>query len=274
MSRIIYTASAFARDSLLHIQETGCLRARSRHRSARQGLASFLFFVVESGAGTLMYDGDTYVLRGGDCAFIDCQEPYAHETAAALWQLRWVHFAGPRMKNIYAKYVARGGQPAFPTAQTAAYLHLLEEVEAVAQSSSYVRDMELSALLSKLLVLLMSDAWQGGAAARPAPKKEEMAQVKEYLDAHYREAIALDDLAAHFYINKFYLAKLFRAAYGLTVHDYLMRRRVTVAKQLLRYSTQSMEEISQAVGLGSANYFARIFRQVEGMAPREYRRRW
>ena len=54
--RIIYTPSPFARASLVHLQEVGTLQARSPHASTRQGLASYLFFMVESGSGTLEYE--------------------------------------------------------------------------------------------------------------------------------------------------------------------------------------------------------------------------
>ena len=67
--RIIYTPSPFARASLVHLQEVGTLQARSPHASTRQGLASYLFFMVESGSGTLEYEGQTRALRAGDCAF-------------------------------------------------------------------------------------------------------------------------------------------------------------------------------------------------------------
>ena len=52
-SRILYTPSPFARTNLLHLQEVGSLQARRPHASARQGLASYLVFLVESGSGTL-----------------------------------------------------------------------------------------------------------------------------------------------------------------------------------------------------------------------------
>ena len=66
----------------------------------RQGLASYLFFVVESGSGTLEYEGETRVLSAGDCVFLDCRRPYRHYTGDDLWQLRWAHFYGPNMAAI------------------------------------------------------------------------------------------------------------------------------------------------------------------------------
>ncbi len=55
--RVIYTPSAFARSNLIHLQEVSSLQARQPHTSTRQGLASYLFFVVESGCGALEYEG-------------------------------------------------------------------------------------------------------------------------------------------------------------------------------------------------------------------------
>ena len=93
-SRILYTPSAFARTSLIHLQETGYLRATKPHTSQRENLASYLFFLVCSGGGTLQYAGRTRPLRAGDCVFLDCQKPYSHRTSDDLWQLKWVHFYG------------------------------------------------------------------------------------------------------------------------------------------------------------------------------------
>ena len=82
--RMIYTPSAFAKSNLVHLQEVGQLQARSPHASTRQGLASYLFFVVESGSGTLEYEGETRVLCAGDCVFLDCLSPlYGRRPVAA-----------------------------------------------------------------------------------------------------------------------------------------------------------------------------------------------
>lgn len=47
--RILYTPSPFARNALLYLQETGELKAKKPHVSHRQGLASYLFFMVLEG---------------------------------------------------------------------------------------------------------------------------------------------------------------------------------------------------------------------------------
>lgn len=105
-------------------------------------------------------------------------------------------------------------------------------------------------------------------------KRMELAAVKEYLDEHYTERITLDDLAERFFINKFYLSKIFKETYGTTVNNYLISKRITRAKQLLRFTDMTVDEVGAAVGMGDANYFSRMFRKVEGISPREYRKQW
>lgn len=102
--RVIYTASDFARSSLLSLQETGTLSALKPHTSSRSNLESYLYFTVLSGSGRLTYGGETYELRAGDSVFLDCTLPYAHTTEEELWTLVWCHFDGPQMSHIYEKY--------------------------------------------------------------------------------------------------------------------------------------------------------------------------
>ena len=78
--RILYTPSAFARGSLLHLQEVGSLKAVHPHTSMRTDLVSYLCFLVLEGEGSVTYEGRQYKLKQGDCVFIDCQKAYSHST--------------------------------------------------------------------------------------------------------------------------------------------------------------------------------------------------
>ena len=84
----------------------------------------------------------------------------------------------------------------------------------------------------------------------------------------------MDDLAERFYINKFYLTRVFKEQFGLSVTSYLVQLRLTQAKRLLRFTDWSMEAVAAECGLHDANYFARLFKKIEGITPGEYRRRW
>ncbi len=273
-NRIIYTPSDFAKSSLFHLQETGSLQAKFVHTCSRTNLSSYLFFIVESGSGTLCYDNISYSLFQNDCIFIDCRKPYAHSTSNHLWKLKWVHFYGPNMNMIYQKYLSRGGTSCFKSANLNLYLEALEQIYTIAISDSYVKDMKIHEKLSSLLVLLMEDAWNPQRAESSSEKILDIQKIKEYIDENYIQKISLDNLSEKFFINKYYLLRLFKERYGFTVNDYIIRLRITKSKQLLRFSEMTVEKISYECGINSPNYFARLFKKIEGISPAEYRKLW
>lgn len=310
-SRILYTSSTFARTSLLHLQEVGSLQAIHPHTSTRTNLTSFLCFVVLSGNGTLIYEGTTYELSAGDCVFIDCRKAYSHSTgynagsnntsgnnistpacvnetacekdtvasksidtpSTSLWSLQWCHFYAPSLPAIYEKYKERGGSPVFHPDSLTSFTAILTDLYSLASSSDYIRDMRINESLSALLTLLMEQSWHPESKT-VSRKRLELVEIKNYLDEHYTERIVLDDLAERYYINKYYLTKIFKETYGSTINGYIIAKRITRAKQLLRFTDMTVDEIGNAVGMGDANYFSRTFRKVEGISPREYRKQW
>ncbi len=276
-NRILYTPSAFARESLLHLQEIGELEAKKVHTSERAGLDSFLFFTVVAGAGELAYDGSTYHLKTGESVFINCRYSYAHTTDPNdLWKLKWTHFYGPNMAAVYAKYVDRGGRPvfSFETAEKRSQVdELWSELMSVALADDYLRDMKINSLLSELILYIMEQSWHPE-DRKKAPKRSSVAEVRSFLDAHFAEKISLDGLSRDFYIDKFYLAKTFKARYGQTISTYLLSLRITKAKQLLRFSGKTVEEIGCEVGIDNPAYFSRVFKEIEGVSPKTYRDNW
>ncbi len=273
-SRILYTPSTFARTNLIHLQETGSLKATSPHTSQRENLASYLFFLVCSGGGILNYAGKLFPLKAGDCVFLDCKKPYSHRTSDDLWQLKWVHFYGPNMSSIYEKYTERGGGPCFHPADREPYDRLLQKLYETASGEDYVRDMRIFESLASLLTLLMEESWNPQNSRQSFSKKQNLQEVKEYLDRHYMEKITLDALAERFYINKFYLTRIFKEQFGVSIHHCLLQIRITHAKQLLRFTDKTVEAVGCECGIADANYFSRMFRKVEGISPGEFRRMW
>ena len=272
-SRILYTPSTFARTSLLHLQEVGSLQAVQPHTSTRTNLVSFLCFVVLSGTGELKYEGEEYELTAGDGVFIDCRKAYSHSTSDNLWSLQWCHFYAPSLPAVYEKYKERGGRPVFHPADIASFTSILTELYNLASASDYIRDMRINEKLGVLLTLLMEQSWHPESVT-VSRKRMELVEIKNYLDEHYTDKISLDDLAEKFFINKFYLSKIFKETYGTTVNNYLISKRITRAKQLLRFTDMTVDEVGVAVGMGDANYFSRMFRKVEGISPRKYRKQW
>lgn len=105
-------------------------------------------------------------------------------------------------------------------------------------------------------------------------KRQNIDPIREFLDAHYTEKISLDTLAEQFFISKFYLTRVFKEQFGVSINTYVLNLRITKAKQMLRFTDKKLEDIGYQCGLGAPHYFSRIFKQIEGITPSEFRKKW
>ena len=266
--RIQYTASRFAKESLLYLQEVGYSKAIRKHTSYRNYMDSFLFFTVIEGDGTLKYQNEEYRLDEGDCVFINCQNEYSH--TSDNWKIAWVHFNGNNLKNIFNKYLERDGKIAFGSLKNN-YLNIINNIYNIADSSAYIKDMNIYNELVDLLNLLMSETIYEETNKN---RKYNLDSIKQYIDANYLTNISLDQLSANFFINKFYLTRAFKERYGTTINNYILEKRITRSKELLRFSDDSIEDIAVACGIKDPNYFSRVFKKIEGITPKEYKKMW
>ncbi len=271
--RLLYTASEFAKNNLFYLQEIGRLKALKTHTSKRQNLSSFLFLYVKNGSGSLDYQGKEYVLKEGDCAFINCQNLYSHQTSRDLWNIEWIHFNGISVLPVYMKYIDRGGQPVFRPDDPQKAEKIWEMLNLVAHSSDYIRDIRINEGLSALLTFIMEFSWNPDADKNSNSTQSTYA-IKEYLDSHYKEKISLDMLSEYFLKNKYTLSRNFKEQFGTSIINYLLMIRITHAKQLLRFTDMTVEEIGNNCGITPLYYFSRIFKQIEGISPLEYRMQW
>lgn len=145
-------------------------------------------------------------------------------------------------------------------------------------SSKYSR--EISRLLFETLLLSLLQKRQEKTAPHQfwIPEKKDMedihgiaADIAHYIDNHYAEKFALENLSESLRYNKTYLCKLFKDAIGMTIIDYLKYVRISRAYDLLCYTQNSISCISQMVGFSSPHYFTRVFKKVCNMPPRKVR---
>ena len=127
-------------------------------------------------------------------------------------------------------------------------------------------------LASELLVALVT-ATRRGSAPEPAGRDLTSAVVRalEILDDDLTAAPSLDELAAECGVSKFHLVRTFRAALGVSPHQYLLRRRVTFAARLLRAGTRC-SEVAQEAGFYDQSQLSRHFAAKWGTTPARYAR--
>ena len=272
--RILSTPSSFAKDTLFYIQEIGKLKSLKTHTSKREALDSFLFIIVASGSGTFTYKGKTYALTSGDHLFIDCKKPYSHEsTDSDPWELMWVHFNGILMDQYYRYFTNKTSSITFRPENQSEFYTLLENLISLANKKSTDSELLASHLLNCLITRVLTvDTDQTKNELDAIIDKIQL--IKNYLDRNFQKKIPLDMIAEEFFVSKYHMSREFKKAYGITIATYTISKRITHAKELLRFTDMQIEEIGRICGIEGNSYFNKVFRKIEGMTASDYRKTW
>lgn len=99
----------------------------------------------------------------------------------------------------------------------------------------------------------------------------ECMKIKNYLDSHYSENITLDKLASISHVNKYYVVHSFTKQIGVSPINYVINKRISEAKNLLKTTNYSIRDISSIVGFSTSSYFSQMFKKVTGLSPKEYK---
>lgn len=95
--------------------------------------------------------------------------------------------------------------------------------------------------------------------------------ISDYIDAHYKEDISLQEVAEAMNYSEVYFCKLFKQYFDKSFVTYMTDYRIERAKELLADVVINIKDIGAKVGYKDANYFAKVFKRVAGMTPSEYR---
>lgn len=95
-------------------------------------------------------------------------------------------------------------------------------------------------------------------------------EIYSYIVDNYKEKITLDELCFLYGTNKTTLCSSFKNIYGDTIVNFINKKRIKETKKLLRDGRYNLTQISDMVGFSSIHYFSRIFKQYEGISPKEY----
>lgn len=97
-------------------------------------------------------------------------------------------------------------------------------------------------------------------------------KVKRYIETNYHDKITLDSLASNCNLTKYYLSHKFTEFYRKSPIAYLTEVRITAAKDLLKTTNLSIEEIASGTGFSSSSYFSQTFQKFCHMSPQQYRK--
>jgi two-component system response regulator YesN len=113
----------------------------------------------------------------------------------------------------------------------------------------------------------------GGSLLQTQQKeKNSIRDIAKYIEAHYREELSLQDIAARFYLSREYISRKFKQEFGINLSEYLTDIRMEKAKLLLLNPNLRICDVADAVGYQDEKYFSKVFKKTSGCSPAEYRK--
>lgn len=248
--------------------EQGAFYARGGFFTDRTEKDSYELFYTLDGQGVFEQGGRTSTLERGQALLIDCRTPQRYHTdaRAGRWHHLWAHVDGSGV-DAFARLL---GVPALLPVS-------LAEPIARRHFGAIATNLEHPGMLAATTVglaihSLLAEMVGSAEAARETPAGEAaVRRACALIQTVYAEDLSLGDMAKAAQVSPSYLLKLFRKHLGTTPYDYLLRHRITCAKELLAETDERVGAIARAVGFSSESNFSYRFTQMVGQSPRAYR---
>ncbi|WP_139892056.1 MULTISPECIES: AraC family transcriptional regulator [unclassified Bacillus (in: firmicutes)] len=148
---------------------------------------------------------------------------------------------------------------------------IVQELIETEREAAFGDDILKSALLMQLLIIINRIFIHDEAAAHSQDIlfDKNITEVLTYINQHLNEDLSIQVLASKCFLSKYHLMRKFKSYTGYTLHQYILQKRLYLAKSMLSKG-ESMTHISQSAGFNDYSTFVRAFKKEFGLSPREY----
>ena len=268
--RLYNTPSETARNIYFFIQECGYFKTNPHYYTERKNLDSYLVIFTLSGMGSLRYGGKKYTLPPNSLCLIDFRKHHKYRCdRGSCWEFLWFHFGGANGQGYYKEFAKNGFEIVKGDGQI---LSKIKNIISLTQNKQTDSEVLTNALITDILAHMISTASRKGKKEAYIPRY--ISYAKEYIDNNYPSAISIGKLAENVGYSNEHFAREFKKHIGVSAREYITTCRINGAKELLRQTDMTIEEIASGVGFGSSGRFIQVFRGKELTTPLQYRHRW
>ena len=211
-----------------------------------------LFYTTE-GSGVLRVDDTETEIKTGMGFFIPASYPHDYYPVGDVWDNHWIIPGGYACEKMLSE-MGFDKPVVFSLDSTERLDRLFSEMH--------------EALMYEFLIEFDRAI---GHIGDSAPADPAVIRCVDLIDRNYTRQITMDEFCVTTGLSKQHICRLFRTALGSRPMEYIAKRRIQAAKELLSDTNMTTEEIAEKVGFGSSSYFCKLFRRYEGISPTQFR---
>ncbi len=216
------------------------------------------FIWVKEGSGTFCSGDESFFLTKGQGIFL--RNSVSHSYEGKNLHTGWCTFSCAENLLTYVM-----GEKKYILFTVPEFLeHESENLRILAQSGADT--LELSAAAYTYVTELF--------AAITKDTDSVISRSRKFMKSNYSKPITLDDIAQSVEMDRFALCRYYKKNHKRSVMNELKKIRISAARRLLRYSGESVENISRLCGFENPSYFSLRFREECSCTPLEYRKKY
>lgn len=239
-------------------------------------------FVLLSGNVNYIIEGRTYKLRPGDILLTSNQDIHKPEIFSGKPYERFVIW----LSDDFFDYISDFGDDlsaCFADASSKDYRlirpneHRFTKMKRLIDQLDHLRAVPnlgnkalTHAKIIEFLVQLSRAYYDTSVSVNDDISEDDMInQIVVFINEHLSEDLSLDQIADAFYLSKFYLSKRFKQYTGLSIYQYIMKKRLTVARNMLAEGVPVIEACNRC-GFGDYSNFLKAFKREFTCTPTSY----
>jgi AraC-like DNA-binding protein len=272
MNRIF--SSLTEKDIALPVYVTGVgFEEYQDHVIRKGGFPNYHLAICENGVGRLLLDGKEYLIEKG-MAFFFCPDiPHEYYPLSEPWSIKWIIFMGSGVGALLNAINFKNYEVFRINNMEEFHLYYNKLFRTLSVKSAN-NILEASGILYSFLTNINSLCEAINMENR-SQLTNKLNNIIEYIKTNFQEDISLEQLAAMAEISPSYLCRIFRKTYNMSPFTYILRCRISAAKEwLINYPDKSIKHIAYEAGFHNVSYFGLVFREQEGCSPNQFRRYW
>lgn len=165
----------------------------------------------------------------------------------------------------HQKYIYHNDIISFNALQ-AKLFRLIEEIH----SDRFGRTTKIALCVKDLMLHINRIAYETNHPPKQKEKESLYENLMHYIEDHLDEELSLDHLAEFFYVSKFHIAHIFKENLGMSVHQYIIKKRLTMCRDAI-LSDSNISKTFLLYGFKDYSSFYRAFKKEYGLSPKEYK---
>ncbi len=244
---------------------------------------SFIYFI--KGIGEIKIEGKKYDIQDGDLILLKPSELYHcvvkdgkyHERLVLYFNSNLLQNFGAAGTDFFEPFYRRKNGFDNKISKTqieeakidVALLELLELVKKSNKVDKLVAVCKTVEILAKLRTIIFENLSEKNFEIND---NNLISKVIAYINQNFNHDISLEEISKEFYIDKFYISRMFKEQVGVTIWNYVIFRRLSAFNDLIRANT-SIEDAYMRVGFQNYSNFFRLYKKHMNMTPSQYKKK-